>query len=53
MMPKFTIEEHQKRMRDILARRGQMGQRPKLLQGLLDRAKLKVKGKPSEGELNL
>lgn len=49
-MPKFTIEDHQKRMRELLTPKPQqIGQRPNVLQALLDKAKLKIK-KPVEGE---
>lgn len=50
-MPKFTIEEHEKRMRGLLSpKTPEIGVRtPNVLQALLDKVKQKVK-KPSEGE---
>lgn len=41
--PKFTIEEHNERMQEIRekVRRPQVTPRPNVLQGLLDRARLK------------
>lgn len=51
MMPKFTIEEHEKRMLELLKPKpleGLEGERPNVLQSLLDKAK-KIK-KPIEGE---
>lgn len=53
-MPKFTIEDVD---RDIEERRARARQsktqganRPNVLQHLLDKARLKIKGKPGEGE---
>ena len=45
-MPKFTIEEHEKRMKELLKPKPEAGKRPDALQALLDKAKAKVKGKP-------
>ena len=45
-MPKFTIEEHEKRMRELLVPKpleGLEGQRPNVLQAMLDKAKIKIK----------
>lgn len=41
MADKFDFKEHEKRMREILKPKASLGQRPKVLQSLLD----KVKGK--------
>ena len=49
-MPKFSIEEHEKRMRELLKPKPKEGERPKLLQHLLDRAKEKITRKPTEVE---
>ena len=53
MTKHFTIEEHEKRMREVLRlpliKSG--GEMPAVLQRLLNRAKPKVKPKPFEGEL--
>jgi len=51
-MPKFTIEEHEKRIRELLTPKPEAGQRPKILQSLLDRAKTNIK-KPVKGELEV
>ncbi|GAG05689.1 unnamed protein product [marine sediment metagenome] len=42
-MPKFTMEEHNRRMQEIRekVRQPQVTQRPNVLQGLLDRARQK------------
>ena len=47
-MPKFDIEEHEKRMRELLKPKPLEGQRPGTLQTILDRAKGLVPGKPGE-----
>jgi len=46
-MPKFTIEEHQKRMRELLNPKPKEVDRGSTLQALLGKAKLKIK-KPGE-----
>ena len=51
-MPKFTIEEHETRMREILKPKAPEGFKPPLLESLLAKAKLKIK-KPPEGELKV
>ena len=38
-MPKFTIEAHEERMRQLLNQKAQVGQRPNVLQRLLDKTK--------------
>jgi len=47
-MPKFTIEEHEKRMRELLTPKPEVGNRSNVLKTLLDKAKLKRK--PGEVE---
>jgi len=51
MPQRFTIEEHEKRMRELLNPKPQeMRQRPKALQALLEKAKRKpIEGEPIEG----
>lgn len=48
-MPKFSIEEHEKRMRELLTQKPLEGQRPTAFRALLDKAKRKIK-KPVEVE---
>lgn len=47
-MPKFTIEKHEKDIRELLNKKPQVGQRPGVLQSLLDRAKAR-RIRPSGG----
>jgi len=50
-MAKFTIEDHEKRMREILAPKPIVsGQRTNVLQSLLDKAGRKIK-KPGEQQV--
>lgn len=50
-MPKgFTIEEHEKRMRELLKPKPLEIDRSSVLQNLLDKARLKTRGKPGEVE---
>ena len=46
---KFTIEEHEKRIREILNQKAPKSGRSDALQALLNRGKRKIK-KPGEGE---
>ena len=49
-MAKFTIEEHEKRIREILNPKPPEANRSSVLQNLLDKARLKTRGKPGEVE---
>ena len=43
-MPKFTIEDHEKKMRELLKKKPNQGGAPVVIQSLLDRAKTRRKG---------
>jgi len=44
----FTIEDHEKRMRELLKPKPKEGERPAVLQRILDRSKAKVTRKSTE-----
>jgi len=52
-MPKFTIEDVDRDIEERRARarqpKTQEANRPNVLQNLLDKARLKIKGRPEEG----
>lgn len=45
-MPKFSIEEHEKRMRELLTPKPLEPQGPNVIQDLLKKAKIKKPGEP-------